>query len=604
MDPDIAARIRDWPSRSIEEAHDGLRNLADADFSGALDVGDAWVFVLDGQVVGISDGTMDDLGGTAGTAYQAPGEALPLLFAMQSTGDAEPRAQYYTEETPLDDVDETLSAGGFTGYLELSENVLSGDYYVVYHGGRSRAVAVVGTREEVILGEEAYRLAADEVGIYDVIEAPISVTEIPDVPDRAGSAAATGGTGDQTEETADDGDSEGEESTENVDLSTSDSGVTPDAGSEREGVDSPSRQPSASQSNQTDSRAEEDAKRSDTPTVDPSTEGSASPETVDSSSSTQQPADETRSDSAKERPQAPSDGDRPGRIHESDASDRPDRSEELEAELERRTDERDRLRERIDELESGLDASGDGIDAEERTDRAWSETVGETSLFVRYESQSDPTLEDIGGGIEKESLASNLVLDYHTNFDDSTVSIDGVPFEDALHATAEWSFLTWLVRDLPFEIRDTGRVAELGQLYDALPRIDRVELGGSVGSKSGDGSSGAAEYDFICRDKTGNPLLVADIHEGRAPVDGPAVEDLIERTSALVADVDSIAAAYVVSPSFFRPAALEAAQSATASGFLSRDSRLSYVKVDRNAGFHLWLVEARNDFYHVTVPEL
>ena len=39
-------------------------------------------------------------------------------------------------------------------------------------------------------------------------------------------------------------------------------------------------------------------------------------------------------------------------------------------------------------------------------------------------------------------------------------------------------------------------------------------------------------------------------------------------------------------------------------GFLSRSDRESFVKVGRKAGYHLCLVEDRNDAFHLTVPEL
>lgn len=607
MDADIAGRISDWPSRSIEEAHEGLGRLADADFSGALNVGDAWVFVLDGQVVGIDGGTMDGIADTAGTAYQAPGEALPLLFAMQSTSDAEQRAQYYTEETSLDDVDETLSTGGFTGYIELSENVLSGDYYVVYHGGRSRAVAVVGTREEVILGDEAYQLAADEVGIYDVIEAPISVTEIPSVAEESGSiAGATSTSGDREEEVSSGEHSDDVEPTGNEVPSTEDTRATADSPDNSDRIEPSSVKDSSVQPDRTASGSVESEKATDTsPPVssedDSPTESSR--ETDDPSPPKEQTDDPGLSEPDAERPEEDAAEDRQGQSGASADDDRAARLSELQAELQQRTAERDRLRDRIDELESGVDGTEGSVDELDRTDRPWAETVPETSLFVRYESRSETTLEDMGEGVEKESLSSNLILDYHTNFDDTTVSIDGEPFESALRSSSQWAFFSWIVRDLPFEIRDTGRAGELPEVYDALPRIDRVELEGSVGGGTSESES-PVEYDLICRDKTGNPLIVADIHEGRDPVDGPAVEDLMERTSGVISETDSIAAAFAVSPSFFRPEALEIAQSATASGMLSRDARLSYVKVDRNAGYHLWLVEARKGVYHVTIPEL
>ncbi|MEA5407606.1 hypothetical protein VB773_08515 [Haloarculaceae archaeon H-GB2-1] len=98
---------------------------------------------------------------------------------MQERSD-EVRAKYYTEDTPLTEVDETLSDGGFTGFVELSENVLSGDYYVVYHGGRSMSVAFVGERSKLEADDEAFDLASDEVGIYEVRPVPIDIIELPE----------------------------------------------------------------------------------------------------------------------------------------------------------------------------------------------------------------------------------------------------------------------------------------------------------------------------------------------------------------------------------------------------------------------------------------
>ncbi|WP_432277025.1 DUF7527 domain-containing protein, partial [Halobacterium salinarum] len=57
--------------------------------------------------------------------------------------------------------------------------------------------------------------------------------------------------------------------------------------------------------------------------------------------------------------------------------------------------------------------------------------------------------------------------------------------------------------------------------------------------------------------------------------------------------------------SFSEPAALEPAGDATASGgLLSRSDRESFVNVGRKAGYHLCLVEDRDDAFHLTVPEL
>jgi hypothetical protein len=170
--------VTGWSSRPFADGYDGLRDLADREFSGAVTDGMAWAFLLNGRVVGVFDGTIEDFADADGTAYEAPHPALPLLYAMQETG-GETRAKYYTNDTPISEVDQTLSAGNFTGYVELSENVLSGDYYTVYHGGRSMSAAFVGSSKRLVTGDEAFEKADDEVGIYEVKTVPVEIIEIP-----------------------------------------------------------------------------------------------------------------------------------------------------------------------------------------------------------------------------------------------------------------------------------------------------------------------------------------------------------------------------------------------------------------------------------------
>ena len=176
--------VTEWETVATPAGYEGLRKLADAEFSGAVSAGTTWAFFLNGRVVGVFEGDMEDFAEADVTAYRAADPSLPLLFAMQERG-GETRANYYTNETPLRDVDQTLSNGGFTGYVELSENVLSGDYYVVYHGGKSMSAAFVGSSERLLTGEEAFETADDEVGIYEVVNVGIELVDIPEPVDDA-----------------------------------------------------------------------------------------------------------------------------------------------------------------------------------------------------------------------------------------------------------------------------------------------------------------------------------------------------------------------------------------------------------------------------------
>lgn len=187
MESATVEAVTGWDSVPFTDGHAGLRDLADREFTGAVTTGAAWLFMLNGRVIGVFDGTIDSFEAEDGTAYEAPHPSLPLLFTMQEHG-GETRAKYYSEKTPLSEVDRTLKAGKFTGFVELSENVLSGDYYTVYHGGKSMSAAFVGNNRRLITDDEAFQRADDEVGIYEVRTVDIDVVEIPAAP--AGNAGA------------------------------------------------------------------------------------------------------------------------------------------------------------------------------------------------------------------------------------------------------------------------------------------------------------------------------------------------------------------------------------------------------------------------------
>lgn len=179
MDSKIVTAVTEWETIPVGTGYRGLHDLADAEFSGAVTAGDVWGFMLNGRLVGIRGGSLDAFDGAEQTAYEAPVPALPLLYTMQ-TQDNEKQAEYYTNETAIADADATLTGGNFTGYIKLSENVLSGDYYVVYYGGRSMSIAFVGNSRRLLTDEEAFERANDEVGIYDVYAADIDVIDLPE----------------------------------------------------------------------------------------------------------------------------------------------------------------------------------------------------------------------------------------------------------------------------------------------------------------------------------------------------------------------------------------------------------------------------------------
>ena len=802
MDSQRLENVTGWSSRPFADGYEGLRDLSDREFSGAVTEGMAWAFFLNGRIVGVFDGSIEDFEDADGTAYEAPHPSLPLLYAMQETG-GETRAKYYTNDTPISEVDRTLSGGNFTGYVELSENVLSGDYYTVYHGGRSMSAAFVGSSQRLVTGDEAFEKADDEVGIYEVKTVPVEVVEIPGgaESDAAESAGAAGAAGAASATDESDGDDAIE--TAAADTGTADADAPADAAdgeahatdgehdtADDVATESESTDTAAAESESTDTAAAE-SESTDTAPTDPSGDAAATPDTGitlgasdddDSASTASTGATETgdsgstvdADDGASASGPTESDADAPASAESgvtfgddedlddtavSDLADEviPDTSldeegeaddatvfsaesewqetttipaldpeetideagegerrrsgsgsaggqhgrggttdhpgsagasgsasstgsgsrrnqrrqtggttarngvsreqaaqlqekleaseearqeaeqarQQLTAELESVREERDSLASERDELEAERDelaARASELDsrvaeleaqverletelAEVRADqpdpeRAVSarEALDGTNLFVRYDSKSGGTLEKAHEGqVDREEVNTNLRLEHHTSFETEDAHVDGQPYEAFLHESIEYGFARWVVQDLLYEIRDTGHEAQLQDLYDAIPKIDRAELNGTVSisyTEDGEEHREQQRFDVVLRDRMGNPLLVANLNDSREAASESMMRELVENARRLAETSDSLGAGFLVTASFFAPEALETASEATSGGLLSRSKRESFVKLSRKQGFHLCLVETRNGDFHLNVPEL
>ncbi|MFB6129156.1 MAG: hypothetical protein ABEJ47_05260, partial [Halorhabdus sp.] len=792
-------RVDDWETRSFTGGYRGVHELADQEFSGVIRAATATLGMLNGTVVGVLDGSIEDFEDADGTAYVAPTPALPLLAVMQERSD-EVRAKYYTEDTPLSKVDKTLEDGGFTGFVELSENVLSGDYYVVYHGGRSMSVAFVGERGQLLTEDEAFERADDEVGIYEVRPVEIDVIDVPEPEPEPTPAASGGGTDaeDPATETDTGGDSDAvegvtepsETGTESIDqeppegsspqdsdadtaderasVAEDDSEAAVPEADDASSVDDPSDSEGGAQP-QTDETEQATDARSGTghagPTDEPrrSTDRSPAPSTSESHSTGRTDVGSRQTETSTSHPGAKAaasgrpGGATPGRTGDNSAGDasdlevrtipsldpsrswgaeeagpkastvpvppvesdsgtdarkrssdsRPDRGssdrstttvesqsatsqdtttpgsngqpspaetnathhqpesershhqstdqeggasdqrvreleetieereariddlearvetveskrEELETERDELESERDQLREELsdvrEQLESlkeerdaleaqldGLDVGTDGV--QRRMSRQ--EAIEGTNLFVRYGSKSAPTLAAAReSGASQSDVRQNLSVEYHTQFEVDGTLVEGQPFEEFLRGTMAHQFVTWVVTELLFEIRDTGHRDALSDLYDALPHVDRVELDGSVGvefEEDGQTKRSQESFDVVFRDRMGNPLLVANVNDSRQAATENQMNSLVTAATRVGETSDSLAGAMFVTSSFFEPAALETTAEATGGGLLSRDKRESFVKLSRKQGYHLCLVEARDDQFHMAV---
>ncbi|MFB6143394.1 MAG: hypothetical protein ABEJ30_08660 [Halorientalis sp.] len=773
-------QVEDWDSRAFSGGYSGLHDLAAENFSGIVAAGPTRLCMTNGTVVGVLDGTIEDFADASGTAYEAPSPALPLLAVMQARND-EVQGKYYTEDTSISEVDRTLSQGNFTGYVELSENVLSGDYYQVYHGGRSMSVAFVGADSELLTDDEAFEKADGEVGIYEVRPAEVDAIDIPEPSGESGGGSAAAATPDAATEAEgaattageepdapdrDEGSPEGTEpggqtsaggdgaesaaadrSTDTATSESADTSAEPpgeagrsetaeasgtgsretereagaDASAGRSGSDQSAAQSPSSgrrRTSETDrseheqstgtasssrsgggSRSETRSGGSDAgaggnggsrsrsasptgrgsqsggargrggvadletrsiPSLDPSRtstpdDGRGSGGASAGSGSQQAPHQRQpagargQSGQSQGGQQAPPESERraepepepepatdPEAVEEleSELADREDEIERLESELADVEAEREDLRAERDDLEAELEdlrAERDELQAdverlEQRIDELRTaeggesvadrerlspdEAISQTNLFVRYGSKGGATLEKVHSGVDgaqQGAVNDNLELQHHTQFEADNAAVDGEPFEDYLLDTIQYRFVEWVVRELPYEIRDTGHEGALKDLYDALPKLDRAELNGTITvtyEEGGEEHRGQEAFDVVLRDRMGNPLAVANINESLDPATGEMMESLITSAQRVGEVKESLTGAFLVTSSFFEPAAMEAAEDATGGGLLSRDSRESFVKLSRKDGFHLCLVEARDENLNLSVPEI
>ena len=326
------------------------------------------------------------------------------------------------------------------------------------------------------------------------------------------------------------------------------------------------------------------------------------------------------------QPQQPEPGVDPERVEqlESDLEKREAEIGRLEDELASATTERDELREQLEtvreerddlqaeverlagELDRLEEELGAATDAERRI--TGEEALSGTDVFVRYHSKGDATLEKAhGGSTRREDVNDNLRLEKHTQFDADSVAVGAQAYEESLENTVEYQFVEWLVRELLFEIRETGHQKELKNLYDILPLVDRAELAGIVDvvyTTDGQETRSQESFDIILRDRMGNPLLVANLNDSREAATEAMMEDLITAAERVGQTSEQFAGAFLVTRSFFDPEALEVAEEATQGGLFSRDKRKSFVNLSRKQGYHLCLVEARNENFHLAVPEL
>ncbi|MDR9411404.1 MAG: hypothetical protein RI544_02290 [Haloquadratum sp.] len=625
MEVPVEETIGMWEDRPVETGQAGLLQLQTDEFDGLVE-GDRNLraFYVRGRIVHVAGGTVDELADDTLTAHQADDAGVAMLAAMRTLA-PEARARYYTHKTALDAVDETLRSGGFTGYVCLAEQVVSGAYFLVYHNGKRMPVAYVGAARRIVTGQDAFELAADEVGIYEVFPTQIEIRTIDAGPEEVAAPPPP----DPTPETP------------QIDLQLDVTGTSTDAyAGASDAMAATEQAPAeveeptpASTSDPTPSEAptavDGSVPVSDTAPVEP--EAPSGEPATSQSTSVQRPANEAVTSHLQGRLMALEERRRElererdelmrevARV-ETTVEERDDRITRLTAEYEgtigEQADTIDAQQRQIEQLQAQVanleqtvahqQAELEGeelIETEELPPRAAFE---QTNLFIRYRDKAGPSLRDFrmqNAAIGK--VRENLAVEYHTHFDAARTTVEGESFEAYLHGATEYRFIQWVTGDLLALIEETGNRGAMGPLFEAVTAIDRVELYGEVSaSVATEDEPISRPFDIIARNQVGDPLLVADVNTTPAATTRAMTESMTEKLADLAPAIADIAAGFYVTESFYDPGALQVIADQISGGIIPRTSKRSYVRMGRGRGFHLCLTERRGEQFYLNVPDL
>ena len=607
MDNGILKRIESWESRSFSNGGLKLEELLSSGFSGMIGSEMEWMFILNGRIIGYQGEKIQEFGKKDSNVYTAPHPALPILFYMQVSEKIGESMRYYTGEKSIEEIDSALKENKFTGYIELSDDVLSGDYYIVYHGGRSMDVAFIGNMDRLISEEESRRNIKSEIGIYQVNRVNIKPIDIT-IKDPEKKKAAE----DVVESKNDKLEKKHAEIIENKELLTQSKGMgndTIETAIELEKEENKFKNEAAWRASRV------------VPSIDPRRDG----ELVEllKKSTEWKTEDKNQYEKIQLNENVP--------------------SKKVEIEMEYITEKEEGYEKTVEEVEEMIESDAKEI-VEEDTDRIIdheSENIeleggeniielissdiesmkGNVSMekktvdadyamrsaivFIRYKNPSGPTI--IKSLKKKEKIGKDAVnrnLNYGSNnqiqgINEGTTLVKGdngepEEFNEYLEKTTEMKFIKWLFGSLIYEVIETGNIKSMKLVYAAIPKVDRIRFRHKIEAKEKNGELRAYAFDIVMEDDAGNPLIVANMKKDSAePTEISDVDMLVEGASRVSASVKSISAAFLVSSSFHSSEALTAADESMKKRFGSRKKENTKVKASRKNKYNLCLVECR-----------
>lgn len=570
MEQSILSRMESWERRSFLRGYAELREMERESFSGVIVAGDSSMFMLNGKIVGIDNGRIEDFERNEGGIYISPHPSLPLLFSMQ-TSVKEKGMQYYTDDKPIEEVDVMLREAEFTGYLELSKNVLSGDYYIVYHRGRSMDVAFIGNVNRLITDEEAREGTKEEVGIYEVNSVGIKPISIPEA-----------------------------ESTENLHQGIIETEVQSEGRIEEEEVEEREVVPKM------ESVPEVSGEDSPREVITGGAEGEKFEGEMEWRKSRVVPSIDPTKDGAmvtalkKEKEKEIKGGEREeGGL------------KEIIEEIEANQNDPD-ISERVT-FEVSQEAQGGGA-VENIVDEELAKE--KSNIFIRYKKDDGPTLLKSLNRKQKygiDAVKANLKYEIHSRFKADKTLVKGKrgteEVKEYIRKTPEYRFAEWAYLTLPYEIKGTENVKLLKSLYRAIPQIERVRLRSVVETFEKEGDSRRYRFDVIMDDAEGRPLIVANINDDVDPTGGEMITELVESASKVAEYEDAFVAAFLVSSSYHSKETREVATKKIKgkSRLKKGDSKIKdpRVKVSRKSKYYLGLVDCREgEEVHLVFPEL
>lgn len=186
MDTDVRSLPDQWTDVGVDQNVSLSKfGSTDKEFSGSLRWRDpddrggdmCTAYVVGGHVVR-SDTALPSSGDAVSVvkAKRAPNPALPFLTAVHQRG--ERKLHRYTKNLSIERVLDVLTGRPFSGYIELSENVISGNYYAVFHEGKPTCIGIRSAASSPDVGEPARELMLDEVGIYDLYQVAVDPVDL------------------------------------------------------------------------------------------------------------------------------------------------------------------------------------------------------------------------------------------------------------------------------------------------------------------------------------------------------------------------------------------------------------------------------------------